>query len=290
MKQKPITKETAKTILETTDSSISEVVKVTDSIRKSLNHVSHLKNGVSKVNKVFQNNDLNNYENFLEYGLLIGLIYLDLTSATRAYLLSTHTYQKLSHIRQIIVIINEGFKQIYNFISINKKGDKITKNRNKSYWIKEIGSIVKTSLPGLNEEYERITQELESYFEENFESIKIQRDLSVHYDKKASKVYDMIINLKVEETFRKMSPFLKLLKEMFDFIEKMHLQFYDLQITRHKEIEKVFDFKLKNLEERIVSSENEEERKRLIKILKQGKKLKQEVEQSRPATNIGYGK
>ena len=60
MKQKPITKETAKTILETTDSSISEVVKVTDSIRKSLNHVSHLKNGVSKVNKVFQNNDLNN--------------------------------------------------------------------------------------------------------------------------------------------------------------------------------------------------------------------------------------
>lgn len=204
--------------------------------------------------------------------------------------MSTHTYQKLSHIRQIIVIINEGFKQIYNFISINKKGDKITKNRNKSYWIKEIGSIVKTSLPGLNEEYERITQELESYFEENFESIKIQRDLSVHYDKKASKVYDMIINLKVEETFRKMSPFLKLLKEMFDFIEKMHLQFYDLQITRHKEIEKVFDFKLKNLEERIVSSENEEERKRLIKILKQGKKLKQEVEQSRPATNIGYGK
>jgi len=274
MKQKPITKETEKTLLETTDSSISEVVKVTHSIRKSLIQVGHLKNGDFKVDNDLHNNDLNDYENFLEYGLLIGLIYLDLTSATRAYLLSKHPYQKLSHIRQIIVIINEGFKQIYNFISINEKGDKITKNRNKSYWIKEIGSTVKTSLPGLKEEYERITQELESYFEENFESIKTQRDLSVHYDKKASKVYDMIINLKVEETFRKMSPFLKILREMFNFIEKMHLQFYDLQIVRHKEIEKLFDSKLKNLEDRIASSENEEERKRLIKLLKQGQELK----------------
>lgn len=287
MKQKPVTKETEKTLLETTDSSISEVVKVTDTIRKSLIQVSNLNKQFSKVNKVFRNDDLDKYENFLEYGLLIGLIYLDLTSATRAYLLSKHTYQKLSHIRQIIVIINEGFKQIYNFISINDKGDKIKKNRNKSYWIKEIGSTVKTSLPGLKEDYERITQKLESYFEENFESIKTQRDLSVHYDKKASKVYDMITNLKVEETFRKMSPFLKILREMFNFIEKMHLQFYDLQVNRHKKIEKLFDLKLKNIEERITTSENEEQRKKLIKLLKEGKELKKEVEHSRPAPNIG---
>lgn len=290
MKEKPITKETEKTLIETTDSTISEVVKVTDTIRKSLIQVGHLNKEFSKVNKVFQNDDLDNYENFLEYGLLIGLIYLDLTSATRAYLLSKHTYQKLYHTRQIIVIINEGFKQIYNFVSNNNKGDKITKNRNNSFWIKEIGSTVKTSLPGLKEDYERITQNLESYFEENFTSIKTQRDLSVHYDKKASKVYDMIINLKVEETFRKMSPFLKILKEMFNFIEKMHLQFYDLQITRHKKIENLFDLKLKDLEERIASSENEDERKRLIIILKEGKKLKNKVEKSRPAPNNGYHK
>jgi len=155
-------------------------------------------------------------EKMLEYRLLIGIIFLDLASGTRAHLNSKFTYEKLFSVRQIIVIINEVYKQIYSFVLINDKGDSITKHRNNSFWYKDIGSVVKDSLPKLTTEYEFLTEKLKSYFDKNFSEIKEQRSLSVHYDKEASKVYDMIFELNVDIIFRKMSPFLEIRTGMFN--------------------------------------------------------------------------
>jgi hypothetical protein len=217
----PVSKETEIRLIKSLESSIGYVSKSIDETR----------NLISKINlieKFLKENELNSgnetfvgLKKMLEYRMLLGIIILDLASATRAHFNSKYTYEKLFSIRQIIVIINEGYKQIYNFVYLNEQGNMITKQRNKSFWFKDIGEIIIKSLPELSYEYNILTEKLETYFIDNFSSIKEKRDLSVHYDKEASKVYDMTFNLDVDENFRKMSPFLWILTEMFGFVEKM---------------------------------------------------------------------
>jgi hypothetical protein len=221
MKHKPMTKETELKLLESAELGIEYVSKSVDEVRDFIKKVKLMTNFIEENELSTYDKIFDNIEKLLEYRLLIGLIYLDLASALRAYLKSKYTYEKLLSIRQIIVTINEGYKQIYNFVKVNENGDAISKYRKKSYWYEDIRIIVNQSLSELNTEYDVLTKKLDDYFVENFETIKEQRDLSVHYDRKASKVYDMLIALEVEETFKKLSPFLKILTEMFRFTEKM---------------------------------------------------------------------
>lgn len=106
-------------------------------------------------------------------------------------------------------------------MKVNENGASVTKYRNKSYWYEDIRVIINESLTELKTGYDFHTKKLDDYFTENFKAIKEQRDLSVHYDRKASKVYDMMIGLDVEGTFKKLAPFLEILTEMFSFTEKM---------------------------------------------------------------------
>ena len=99
----------------------------------------------------------------------------------------------------MIVIINEGFKKIFNFEKINDKGDLITKYRNNSFWLKEIKTLLVDDLSLFLEEYERITEKLEKYLEFDFDKIKEDRDLSIHYDKNPMLIYNMIVDLDFEE-------------------------------------------------------------------------------------------
>lgn len=235
MEHKPMTIETESKLLESTESGIEYVSKSVDEVRIFIKKVKIVTNFMtenvwSTEDKIFQN-----IEKLLEYRMLIGLIYLDLASTMRAHLKSKYTYEKLLSIRQIIVIINEGYKQIYNFVNINKNGDLVTTNRNKSYWYEDIRIIIQESLPELKSEYDSLTKNLDDYFQDNFEAIKDQRNLSVHYDRKASRVYDMIVGLEVEGTFEKLSPFLAILTEMFQFTEKM------ASISQQKERQKNVD-------------------------------------------------
>lgn len=221
MKHSPMTNETKSKLLESTELGIEHVSKSVDEVRSLIKKVKLLTNLMTENEVSIKDRIFEHIEKLSEYRLLIGLIYLDLASAIRAHLNSKYTHEKLLSIRQIIVAINEGYKQIYNFVKVNESGDSVTKYRKKSYWYEDIRVIIDESVTELKPEYDSLTKKLEDYFDENFKAIKEQRDLSVHYDRKASKVYDMIIQLDVEETFQKLSPFLAIITNMFRFTERM---------------------------------------------------------------------
>ncbi|GGW43961.1 hypothetical protein [Arenibacter certesii] len=170
--------------------------------------------------KFSQNQKLNvNFEgikNLINYRIFIGILTADLCCVTIDYLNAKYQYQGLFSARQIVVITGEGYKKIYNFTLENKQGDLISKHRNNSFWIKEIGFIT-NELPEFKPRYDSLTQKLDNYLKVNFELLKEQRDLSIHYDKEPMKVITMLTTFDIEETFKNMAPFLQILNEMFSF-------------------------------------------------------------------------
>jgi len=285
MKHKPITKETEAKLIENIEKSIEYISKAIDQVRGFLQKKAKVMEFLESHNINTENETFETMEKMLEYRMLIGIIFLDLASATRAHLNSKYTYEKFYSLRQIIVIINEGYRQIYNFVRKNENGDLKTRDRNNSFWYKDIRNVVANSLPEMTNEYNRLTQKLEKYFEDNFSSIKEQRDLSVHYDKIASKVYDMTVGLNVEQTFLKMSPFLGILNEMFRFTEKMAF-FASIKERQKKEkantqIEVMFD----NLLAKVESAKTDENEKKVNELLDLMKKSKEDIMEKIKSSN-----
>lgn len=271
-----MTKETKTKLIDSTELALDYVAKSVDEVRSFIKKVELMTSFMKEHDIDPEDGIFENLEKLLEYRMLIGLIFLDLASATRAHLNSKYSYEKLFSLRQIIVIINEGYKQIYNFVKLGENGDSITKYRNKSFWYKDIGTIVNNSLPELSEEYNSLTKKLDDYFNENFPSIKEQRDLSVHYDKKASKVYDMSVNLNIAETFKKMSPFLEILTGMFRFTEKMASISQKIERQKNIEMNNRLESIFSDLERKIKDSKTDKNIESLNKLKELIDKTKKE--------------
>lgn len=158
--------------------------------------------------------DFSNYKRLLEYRLLVGLLYLDLLTSVRIYLKADFRYEELYSTRQVNVIITEGFKQIYHFNGVGRK---------KTFWANDIKKIIDKDLIGLKSEYDTLTIKIEDYSSKflNDKSIKEKRDLSVHYDEKPSKVFDMMIKLDISVVYPYMLQFVDILKDMFEFTNKI---------------------------------------------------------------------
>lgn len=228
-----ILSERTKTSLDaTTISSIqtfAEIVETMYGWTKKIDNVSeyiesNIKNGNS--------NSLDPLRRLCEYSILVGLIWLDLATAFRIYINSRHKYEVIYSVKQLVVIINEGYKKIYNFVNLDKNGIENLKNRNNSFWVKDIGTLVSKELPSLLNEYEQITNKLESYFEQNFDNIKSQRDLAVHYDDNPSKVYAMLIGLNIENIAVKTIPFMNILSETLLFCKSIVSEYNILTTQR----------------------------------------------------------
>ncbi len=208
-----LTAETKASLLINTEMMISEISSAVDQAHQFIERTEKIHSVLSEKNN---NIPFININHLLKYRLFIGILILDLATAIRIYLNAKLQYEALFSVRQIIVIINEGYKKIYDFISKDGKDADKNRNRNNSFWVKNIGEIIKLDLPDLQQEYDSITIELEKYFNINFEEIKDQRNLSIHYDKNPTRVYDMLLKLDIDETFKKLIPFLAILNRMFD--------------------------------------------------------------------------
>lgn len=228
MTKKLLTEETRQALLKLTEEELEKKSKFLEQSRK---HLLLVKNTESLITP---NKELVEFSKILEFKMLIGFISLDLVSNTRAYLKAEYQYEGLFSMRQFIVIINEGYKNIYNFKTVNSKGIEILKNRNKSFWVKDIGEIIKSKSDNeLKKKYFFLTTELDTYFNDNFQGIKDQRNLSVHYDNNLIKVYDMITNLNAEAIFKKYIPFYKILREMFIFLHELVMSYQVEGIDKH---------------------------------------------------------
>ncbi|MGC3977785.1 MAG: hypothetical protein QM751_05830 [Paludibacteraceae bacterium] len=188
-----------------------------------------------------------------EYELFLGILILDLSTAIKIYLNARSQYEGLFAARQVLIIINEGYKKIYNFVWENENGEIIAKHRNNSFWLKEVCQII-TDFPSEKEEYDNLTQQLEKYSEINFEEIKRKRDLSIHYDKNSHKVYRMLQEIDIDETFQTLTPFLDILNRMVVFTNKLMIGYNEK--IKNKRIEQ--DNNLYGFIEKFESLKNEQ--------------------------------
>ncbi|MBP3944404.1 hypothetical protein J5U18_12720 [Sphingobacteriaceae bacterium WQ 2009] len=157
-------------------------------------------------------------KNILEYRMFLGIVNLDLHTVTLLYLKSNYNYEKIYATRQIVVIIYESFKKIYDF-EVNLKGAP-NRNRKKSFWVKIIKPLIIKEFPNFLDEYLQINKELDAiHLKLNNEHLI--RSLSVHYDHKIIKVYNMIINMDIEGKFKNLIEFQKILSNMSKFISKI---------------------------------------------------------------------
>ena len=156
-----------------------------------------------------------------KYRLFIGILLCDICSSLNIYFKAETRYEEKYAIRNLIVVINEGFKKIFNFQKINEKGNVKSTYRNNSFWVKEIKPIINSDFIEYEDEYQRITEKLEKYLEFDFNKIKEERDLSIHYDRNPILIINMIIELDIENKVPFLLSFMDILDEMYFFTEKL---------------------------------------------------------------------
>ena len=157
----------------------------------------------------------------LKYRLFIGIMCADFCSSFNIYFNAKAIYEEKFALRCLNVIINEGFKKIYNFQNNNLQGNLIDKRRKNSFWIKEIKPIVEKEFEKFRPKYDGITTKLDRYLENDFEKLKISRDLSIHYDKNPLLIYNMIVDLDLDINLQLITDMMNIIREMFDFTEEI---------------------------------------------------------------------
>ncbi|MPN63900.1 hypothetical protein SDC9_211667 [bioreactor metagenome] len=93
--------------------------------------------------------------------------------------------------------------------------------------MKEVKPIVQSEARGFSEHYDAITQKLDEFLLHDFNRIKIDRNLSIHYDKNPMLLYKMIINLDLDEKLPLILDFMKVIDEMFHFTEILGKHLYE---------------------------------------------------------------
>lgn len=192
---------------------------------KEIDETNNLKNAVLASESLFSSTNLqfesDSFKNILNFKMFLGIVGLDLCASLLIYINGKSRYEGIFSCRQIIVIISEGYKKLYNFTRENEKGDIISKYRNRSFWVRSIGKLVDSKYETLKPKYDSITQKLDDYLNINFDLLYTQRNLSIHYDEDPTLVYNMIVDLDVDETFKKLAPFMDIINNMFLFINDL---------------------------------------------------------------------
>ncbi len=225
MKDIPITPQTKLELLYETESLLNITTESIDGIYELIRLARRFQSKLKPKQIPFNINEL---ITLLKFRLFISFLIVDLASAMRIYLNAKLQYEAIFSARQIIVIVYEGYKKIYNFLNPRENED-LLKYRNNSFWVKDVGSIIKNNFPKMQNEYTELTTRLEKYFESNFALLKMRRNLSIHYDSDSIKVYEMFVNLDIEETYKKLIPFLDIIDNMSVLTGKI-ATLYDLSL------------------------------------------------------------
>ena len=135
MRRKPLTNKTRIELLNLTERNLEDYARLTDKLNELLGKIEEIK---FKLKDLKINVGLENYVNLINYRLLLNFLILDLSVNIKAYLNASLEYEGIYFVRQMIVIMSEGYKKIYNFTRMDEKGNIITRYRNNSFWVKEV--------------------------------------------------------------------------------------------------------------------------------------------------------
>lgn len=141
---------------------------------------------------------------------VICFILLDLCSAYRGYLFGELAYEKRYAIKNIQVILNEGFKQLYGYDN----------NRTKSIWNHSLANVISHCSSDIQHEYCEISKHL-SDFSNSIIFDKKARGLAVHYSCNIKERYDYFVQLNAERVSIAAIEFFKLLHNISEFINRV---------------------------------------------------------------------
>lgn len=138
------------------------------------------------------------------------LIYIDLASAIRAFIIAEHTIEKQLSLKYVNTIIYEGFNKIYG----------IDDNACSSFWEMYIRPLMlENEEITITNEFNRLDIELLAIRKEVL-STGSQRQVSVHLDKGITKVYSMLQNLNPSLEILKALRLLDIMPKVLNLFEK----------------------------------------------------------------------
>lgn len=149
-------------------------------------------------------------------GIQIAFLYIDIATATRAYLKSEHYVERILNLRRINVIVYEGFKKLYGFSEVQ---------RSKSFWRKHICSIldniedntIKENVHSIEEKLKTITQDP---IINNFDL----RGYSVHYryegEDNLNPLYNELLKFNMISELTKAKLLLNILPQLLEMTTK----------------------------------------------------------------------
>ncbi|MDR2584842.1 MAG: hypothetical protein LBC84_01265 [Prevotellaceae bacterium] len=130
---------------------------------------------------------------------------MDIACSFKCYLKADIDYERKYALKQLLVLILEGYKKIHGF----------KEKRKESFWIGIIQPItMNVAYP--QAEFDQLTKKL--FDLEKKLPDRDYRDLAVHYDKNPSIVHDMLIAINMGDTFESMIDFVKLTNEIVNFL------------------------------------------------------------------------
>jgi len=172
-------------------------------------------NQVSSKTDIYKRNLIltNDFEDILDLGMLIALVFTDLCVCINHYFNAKYKYEAMYSLRQINVIMIEGYKKIYGF------NDKI----NNSLWISKIKPLVEKEYDQLNKEFNSILSDIQE-IGSNGTLNNVFRNISIHYDIEPIKVYETFVNIKIEDVssnFKNVIPYISLFGKMHHFMKQL---------------------------------------------------------------------
>lgn len=226
----------------------------------------------AKINQHFKDigEDLNfSISQFMQIGksaIQLTYLYIDLASASRAFISSEYTIEKQLSLKQINTIIYEGFNKLFG----------LEDNKDDSFWEKYIHPIVlEDNNKSIHEEFSVLTEEL-SLFQEEINKCGIQRQLSVHLDRGIVNVYNSLHNLNPIKEFQKAIQFLTTLNKVLNFFTRcLHIVDVRRKSDYEKKMQPTYQ-KLDNLMsllEKIPNTPQKEELVKMVNKLKSGEFL-----------------
>lgn len=217
----------------------------------------------AKINKHFKeiDQDLNFFiSQFMQVGksaIQLTYLYIDLASASRAFISSEYTIEKQLSLKQINTIIYEGFNKLFG----------LEENKEDSFWEKYISPIVlEDNNESTYEEFSALTEEL-NLFQEEIKKCGTQRQLSVHLDKGIVEVYKMLHNLDPIKEFHKALRFLTILPKVLNFFTKcLHIVDVKRKVDYEEKMQPTYQ-KLDNLVSLLEKSPNIPQKEELIRMI-----------------------
>lgn len=199
---------------------------------------------------------LNRVKKIAEFYMFTQFLLADMAVLIR-FFCSTgkYQYEQKYALRQFVVLENEAFKRFYHF----SQGDK-TRYRNKSLWGSLIKPIVEKEMPNFHAEYTKLTTDLD-YLSEILQPFQTPRMFFVHYFEDSNTPSDLwleVSKLNAVSVFNALTPFVKLIKNISDFLYKIFSEYGKMYDFETQDQSKSFNERIEELEAIAKKSERED--------------------------------